>query len=233
MEGLSDFKDEQIGKLKSVYKSLSPFKQLNMTDLEEIVARFIATIGREISILKLLSPVKSYSNYTYVHSINVAVLSIFQAESLGVKGKSLHDMGMAALLHDVGKLFIGKDILEKQGKLDEKEFAEITNHPSYGAAYLVNIDGILRLAPIVAFEHHRKYDGSGYPRLGMKEKKQHICSQIVAISDFFDALRSWRPYRKSMEIDETLALMKKNAGTDFNPFLVNNFVRAFLTATSK
>ena len=232
IDRLSNFKEEQVEKLKEVYHQASPFKQLKMSDLEEIVARFVATVSKEISILKLLSPVKSYSNYTYVHSINVAVLSIFQAESLGLKGKLLHDIGLAALLHDVGKLFVAKEVLEKNGPLDKKEFEEIMNHPSHGAAYLARINGIIRIAPIVAFEHHRRYDGTGYPTVSMNEKKQHLFSQIVAVSDFFDALRSWRPYRKSLDINEVLALMKKNAGTDFNPLLVDNFTRAFLMATA-
>ena len=233
MDNVSSFPEEQVEKLKEIYHTVSPFKKLRITDLEAIVARFVATISREISVLKLLSPVKSYSNYTYVHSINVAVLSIFQAESLGLKGKLLHDIGLSAVLHDVGKLFISKEILEKKGKLDEKEFAEITKHPSSGAGYLANIDGIIRMAPIVAFEHHRRFDGTGYPTLTMNGKNQHIASQIVAISDFFDALRSWRPYRKSLDTREVLVLMKKNAGTDFNPMLVDNFVQAFLTALAQ
>ena len=232
LEGVSDFREEQIEKLKVAFHSISPFKQLTMTDLEEIVARFVATISKEMSILKLLSPVKSYSNYTYVHSINVAVLSIFQAESLGIRGKLLHDIGLAALLHDVGKLFISRDILDKKGSLDDKEFAEITKHPSFGAAYLAKIENITRIAPIVAFEHHRKFSGAGYPKLRLQDKHPHIASQIVSISDFFDALRSWRPYRKSLETKEVFVLMKKNAGTDYNPFLVDNFTRAFLTATA-
>ncbi len=233
IENVTDFREEQIEKLKVAFHSISPFKQLTMSDLEEIVARFVATISKEMSILKLLSPVKSYSNYTYVHSINVAVLSIFQAESLGIRGKLLHDIGLSALLHDVGKLFISKDILEKKGSLDEKEFTEITKHPAFGSAYLAKIENITRIAPVVAFEHHRKFNGTGYPRLSLQEKHPHIASQIVSISDFFDALRSWRPYRKSLETKEVLVLMKKNSGTDFNPLLVDNFTRAFLNATAK
>jgi HD-GYP domain-containing protein (c-di-GMP phosphodiesterase class II) len=204
-----------------------------MNELENMVARFVATIGREIGILKLLSPVKSYSNYTYVHSINVSILSIFQAESLGMSGKMLHDIGLAALLHDVGKLFIPPEILEKKGTLDESEFTAMSNHPAYGTAYLARINGLARIAPIVAFEHHRKYDGTGYPKLKMGAKQQHPGSQIVAIADVFDALRSWRPYRKSLEMDAVLAIMKKGAGTDFNPFLVDNFISAFMKATRK
>ena len=232
-EDLNRFKAEQIERLKAVYQNITPFKQLQLSELEDIVTRFVATLSREISVLKLLSPVKAYNNYTYVHSINVSILTLFQAESLGLKGRILHDMGLAALLHDVGKLFIGKDILEKNGPLDEQEFAAMTNHPAYGTAYLARIEGIARIVPIVAFEHHRKYDGTGYPKLKMGAKQQHPGSQIVAIADVFDALRSWRPYRKSLEMDAVLAIMKKGAGTDFNPFLVDNFISTFMKATQK
>jgi HD-GYP domain-containing protein (c-di-GMP phosphodiesterase class II) len=204
-----------------------------MSEIEDMVGRFVATIGREMGILKLLSPVKSYSNYTYVHSINVSILSIFQAETLDMSGKLVHDIGLAALLHDMGKLFIPQNILEKKGALDEGEFAAMGNHPALGAAYLARVSGIARLAPIVAFEHHRKYDGTGYPKLKMGEKKQHPGSQMVAIADVFDALRSWRPYRKSLEMEAVLAIMKNGAGTDFNPFLVDNFISAFMKATKK
>jgi HD-GYP domain-containing protein (c-di-GMP phosphodiesterase class II) len=232
-QDLNRFKAEQIERLKAVYQNITPLKQIKLTELEDIVSRFVSTLGREISVLKLLSPVKSYSNYTYVHSINVSILSIFMAESLGLRGKLLHDIGLAALLHDVGKLFIEKDILEKNGPLDEQEFAAMTNHPAYGTAYLARIEGIASIVPIVSFEHHRKFDGTGYPKLKMGEKKQHPGSQIVAIADVFDALRSFRPYRKSLTKDEVLAIMKKGAGTDFNPFLVDNFISAFMKATKK
>jgi len=232
-EDLDSFKAEQIERLKVIYENIAPFKQLPMNELEEIVARFVATLSREISVLKLLTPIKSYSNYTYVHSINVAILSIFQAESLGLEGKLLHDIGLAALLHDVGKLFIDKDILEKQGPLDEQEFAAMTRHPAYGAAYLARIEGIARIVPIVAFEHHQKYDGTGYPKRKTGGSKQHTGSQMVAVSDVFDALRSWRPYRKSLEMDEVLMLMQKGIGADFNRHLVENFINAFQKAVRK
>jgi HD-GYP domain-containing protein (c-di-GMP phosphodiesterase class II) len=229
---LQAYTSEQIEKLKKMYDNVSPFKRLEISGLEEIVVGFILTFKKESNILKLLSPVKSYSEYTYTHATNVAVLSMFQAEILGIKGQLLHDIGIAALLHDVGKLFISKDVLNKQGKLDNEEFAEMSRHPLYGARYLAKIDGLTRLASIAAFEHHRKYNGAGYPGLSVNNGSQHICSQIIAISDFFDALRSWRPYRPSWDTNRILAVMRKGIGTEFNAHLANNFTRMILTATS-
>lgn len=86
------------------------------------------------------------------------------------------------------------------------------------------------LAPIMAFEHHRKYDGTGYPEIRINGNRQHIFSQIIAIADCFDALRSKRPYRGSVEIEEIIVLLRKGAGKDFNPFLLDNFFSSLKTA---
>ncbi len=215
---------ENIEKVKDIFHLASPFKMLNIAGIDEVVAHFIASIKREANILKYLNPVKMFSEYTYTHATNVAMISVFQAESIGMESELLREIGVAALLHDTGKMYISNEILEKKDKLDEKEFAEIKKHPFHGARYLAKIDDVPRLASIVAFEHHIKYDQSGYPALRANGRKQHICSQIIAIADFFDALRSQRPYRESMNIKNILALMKKGAGKDFNPVLVDNFI---------
>jgi HD-GYP domain-containing protein (c-di-GMP phosphodiesterase class II) len=221
---------DQVDRVTEVFHSASPFKKINIVGLEEVVVHFITTFKEESSILKYLSPVKSFSEYTYTHATNVAVLSVFQAESLGIQGELLHEIGIAALLHDAGKLFISRDVLEKPGTLDDNEFNEIKKHPLYGAAYLSKMTDVPHFASIIAFEHHRKFDGSGYPGLMISNDRQHICSQIVALADFFDALRSRRPYRESMEIKDIFVIMQKGSGTDFNPFLVDNFFKIMKSA---
>lgn len=213
----------QIDKVKEIFHDISPYRMLNTAGLEDIVISFFLTFKREANILKLISPVKSYSEYTYTHATNVSILSMFQAESLGIKDDLLHNIGIAALLHDVGKLFIPNEILEKEGALDETEWEEIQRHTLYGARYLAKIEGLPRIATIVALEHHLKYDGKGYPQFKVDLKNQHFISQLVAVSDFFDALRSRRPYKKDWELKEILSIMKKNAGREFNPFLVDHF----------
>lgn len=233
MEDLSGFTSGQVEMVKDVYHGITPFKRLNIAGLEEIVVNFIITFRREGNILRLISPVKSFSEYTYTHATNVAVLSMFQAETLGVRDDLLRDIGISALLHDVGKLFISNEVLEKKDALNEKEWDEIRMHPAYGAKYLAKIDGLARLAPIVAIEHHRRFDGKGYPKYALNDKKQHMCSQTVAISDFFDALRSRRPYRRSLEVKDVLSLMKRDAGGAFNPVLVDNFIRSMHKALSE
>lgn len=232
-EETSYLRKEDIEKVQDIFHAISPFKKLNVAGLEEIVVQFIVTLRNEAHILKLLSPVRIFSEFTYTHASNVAILSIFQSDCLGIQDKLLHEIGVAALLHDTGKLFIPKEILDKNGKLDGKEFAEIKKHPLYGARYLAKMDNLTRLAPLIAFEHHMRCDGSGYPEIHTTGRRQHILSQIIAISDFFDALRSHRPYRESLNTEEVIAMMRKGRGKDFNPFLLDNFIRSIHMALSR
>ncbi len=232
-DGLAAFRKEQVNKVRESFSTFSPFRKLHSSGLEEVVTNFIITFRREANILNLISPVRTYSEYTYTHATNVAVLSMFQAETLGADDNLLHDIGIAALLHDVGKLFISQEILEKKGTLVDEEWDEIRKHTLYGARYLATVDGLPRLAPIVALEHHLRYDGKGYPDLKREKKAQHLVSQIVAISDFFDALRSRRPYKRDWSIRDILVLLREGAGNEFNPDLVENFSRTVVTALKR
>ncbi|OGW33260.1 MAG: hypothetical protein A2X59_00555 [Nitrospirae bacterium GWC2_42_7] len=218
--------EENREKVKEAYQGVSRFKKLDMVGLEDVVMSFILTIKQEYNFLEVIKPVKSYSEYIYAHNVNVAVLAIFQAESLGLKNDVLHDVGMAGLLHDVGKMFTSKELLEKGTKLDSREWEEMKKHPFYGAKYLASLPDIPRSALIAAYEHHMKFDGSGYPETKRKSRKQHIISQIIAVADYFDALRTDKPYRKSFDITTILKMMKESAGRDLNPFLVENFSAA-------
>jgi HD-GYP domain-containing protein (c-di-GMP phosphodiesterase class II) len=228
---LSEFTSEQIEKVKEEYSRISPFKMLHLAGFEELIVQFVLMLKKEINILKLLRPVQSYSGYDETHATNVSVLTIFQAQSIGIREEFHGDIGLAALLHDVGKLFIPREILMKDSPLKEKEIMEL--HPLYGAQYLAKIEGLTRLAPIVAFEHHLRYDGSGYPKLKGINIKQHICSQMTAISDTFDTLRNTGFYRKALDLKDVLITMKTKDSGLFHPFLIDNFIRSMHLALSK
>jgi HD-GYP domain-containing protein (c-di-GMP phosphodiesterase class II) len=225
---ISSVMDEDIEKLREVHEGLSKFKSLDMVGLEDIVASFIATFRQEANALSIISPLKSYDDYTFTHTANVSVLSIFQAQSVGIQGEMLHEVGLAGLLHDVGKQFVPLEILNKPGKLDDGEWEYMRNHTVLGAKYLSSLNDSPKLAIIAAFEHHMKFDGSGYPATQRRDKNQHLISQIIAISDFFDALRTERPYRKAMPIEKIVSIMQEGSGSDFNPVLVKNFVRTLV-----
>lgn len=220
--------DEEIEKLKEVGEGFAQFGTMDMVGLEDIVANFITTFRQEANALKIISPLKSYDEYTFTHTANVSVLSIFQAQSIGIQGEMLHEVGLAGLLHDAGKQFVPIEVLNKPGKLDAGEWDLMQNHTVYGARYLSSLPDSPKLAIIAAFEHHMKFDGSGYPTPVRRDKRQHLISQIIAISDFFDALRTERPYRKAMPVEKVVSIMQEGSGTDFNPVLVKNFVRTLV-----
>jgi HD-GYP domain-containing protein (c-di-GMP phosphodiesterase class II) len=222
----SGFLSEQTELIKEIFHNISSAQQIRIPRLNQVMGQFVSAFRRKRNVLNLLSHAKSREEYTYIHATNVSVLSIFQMKTLGVKDSLfLRDIGIAGLLHDVGKLFISEETLSKKVALEEKEWATIKLHPLHGARFLSTIKGIPRIAPIVAFEHHLKYNGRGYPELQVCQEKQHISSQVVAISDCFDALRSTRPYRKGLEIKEIISIMERDSDHGFNPFLLENFMR--------
>jgi len=169
-----------------------------------------------------LADLKSYDEYTYVHAINLAILTMAQAESYGFPREAVHAFGIGALLHDVGKTQVRLDVLNKQGQLTPEEFEEMKKHPVLGAAVLLQYPEIPPIAAIVTYEHHLKYDGSGYPP--MKQKRMpHIASRFTAISDHFDAMRSNRPYRAALPPEKIFEVMQENRGTALDPNLLDHF----------
>lgn len=170
-----------------------------------------------------LADLKAFDEYTYVHAINLAILTMAQAESMNFPKDVVHAFGIGALLHDVGKTQVPLHILNKQGQLTPEEFDEIKKHPVRGAFILLQYPEIPRLATIIAYEHHLKYDGTGYPLITQK-RTPHISSRIAAISDQFDALRSNRSYRDALPPEKILEIMNESRGTGLDPVLLDHFM---------
>jgi HD-GYP domain-containing protein (c-di-GMP phosphodiesterase class II) len=144
--------------------------------------------------------------------------------ALGIEGQLLNDIGVAAMLHDIGKLFIPEEILTKKDKLTNAEFDAMKEHPVKGARYLLETSGVPRLAVIAAYEHHMKFNLAGYPTVS-PSWQQNLCSHMTMISDFFDALRTRRSYREPMPLAVISSMMHDMTGTDLHPALTRNFLR--------
>jgi len=199
-------------------------KQRNLVAFDlarEIVENVLNGIILEDHAVPLVARIKAHDEYSYTHILNVSTLSLAMGRLLGLDHDQLRVLGQAALLHDTGKLMVPSEILQKQGDLTAEEFGEIRMHPVRGAAVLMKIRGVPDLVPIVAFEHHIRTDGSGYPsRPG--GRRPHLASRLVAIADVFDALRTNRAYRTEFSKEETLRRM---AGMPLDPELFNVFAR--------
>jgi len=170
-----------------------------------------------------LTGLKSYDEYTFYHSANVALLSLALGSSITHDYRFLSSLGTGALLHDVGKLTIDTEILNKPGALDAEEWALVRQHPVRGAEHVVSIPGLDRSAIVIILEHHMRYDGTGYPHAPIA-REQHLASRIVAIADAFDAMTSRRSYSSARVQDEAMAILVQSAGTALDPVLTRLFL---------
>jgi putative nucleotidyltransferase with HDIG domain len=175
-------------------------------------------------VLMLLRHFISNDKYTENHSYRVSVYAARIAARLDLSPARIEDVRAAALLHDIGKLEISRDLLYKAARLTKEEFEEIQQHVDRGVEVLESVGGSLRRVLPIVLSHHDKFDGSGYHPLRGAEIP--IEARIIAVADVYDALTSDRPYRKAMSPYDAKEILKKGAGTDFDPHVVEAFVAA-------
>jgi putative nucleotidyltransferase with HDIG domain len=174
--------------------------------------------------LVALTAMRNYDNYTFTHMVNVSILTMGQARALGIEGRLLREFGLSALMHDIGKVKTPKEILNKPDKLTDDEFTIMRRHVVDGAEILRRTPEMPILAPVVAFEHHLRIDGSGYP-FGVTRDGLNLGTMLCGISDVYDAMRSQRSYQQAFPTDRILAVLKRNDGTQFDQHLVRRFVQ--------
>ncbi len=175
------------------------------------------------TILILVDALEARDKYTAGHSKRVAEMSKLIAESLGIKGEELEYIEKAALLHDIGKIAIPDEILNKNGKLTEKEYELIKEHPVKSAEIIRFLPDRDKIYDII-LHHHERWDGKGYPS-GLKGNEIPLGSRIIAVADSFDAMLSTRPYRENLSIDESLKEIIKESGKQFDPEVVDAFLK--------
>jgi putative nucleotidyltransferase with HDIG domain len=174
--------------------------------------------------LVALTAMRNYDNYTFTHMVNVSILTMGQARALGIEGRLLREFGLSALMHDIGKVRTPKEILNKPGKLTDEEFVIMRRHTVDGAEILRRTPEMPILAPVVAFEHHLRMDGTGYP-FEARRSTLNLATTLCGIADVYDAMRSQRSYQQAFPTDRILAVLQKNDGTQFDRHLVRRFVQ--------
>ena len=153
-----------------------------------------------------LDELKVSDEYTFKHSVDVAAGSIILAKYLGLGADNIRDIGTAGVLHDIGKIMIPNEILNKNGKLTDKEFAVIKNHPVYGYQMLSKNQSIAEPIRRAVLYHHEKFCGGGYPS-GLKGNEIPLYARVLSVIDVFDALVTERPYHKAYSVADTLEVM--------------------------
>lgn len=224
---IDNIKNEAIQSLKNIFVS-SPTTnsstyqdELNFlsSSLLKIVDEIISTKDIIVNMLDL----KIYDDYTYFHSINVAILALIIGNALKLQKTMLIQLGMAAMLHDIGKKFTPIEILSKPGSLTVSEFDTIKEHPSNGYHFIKKYFPTISATTYVGIlQHHEKYDGSGYPS-GISGEKITIFGRILAVCDVYDALVSDRPYHKANLPSDALEFIQGGSGTMFDPNIVLAF----------
>ncbi|MGE0593072.1 MAG: HD-GYP domain-containing protein [Vicinamibacterales bacterium] len=216
--------------LPAIWNRIGEERVLDVDSLEQVLEPLAGlTEAREQAMIPLAS-LRTHDEYTATHITNVAVLSMALAEAVGLPASTVRDLGVAALLHDIGKLRVDPSILNNPGRLDAAALAIIRRHPEDGARMLMETPGVPRLAIIVAFEHHIHVSGGGYPSVPAGWRV-NLASSITHVCDVYDALRTNRPYRAGLEHSAILDTMQKDRGTVFAPGLLDAFFERVVPRT--
>jgi len=201
----------------------------------EAIRRSHAVIAPTVSLIlqgeaatRNLIALTSHDYYTYTHSVNVCIFSVALAEKIfqGEGRKKLERLGSGFLLHDIGKREIPADIINKDGPLSQEEWKIMRRHPYLGHQILDKTGNLTEEAAIIAYQHHERYDGSGYPKR-LKGEEIHIYAKICCIADTFDALTTKRSYRKPNSSFEALQIMQNEMLGNFDRIFFNSFVGLF------
>jgi putative nucleotidyltransferase with HDIG domain len=215
---------EEIDTVGWVQEELKEGRRLQMLEAEGIVRSLSVAMHADQAFLIPLVRLKEFDQYTVTHTLNVSVLTMALTEFLGLGPREVRAFGIAGLLHDLGKVRIPVDILNKPGKLSDREREVMNSHTVEGARLILEAEEELDMAAVVAYEHHIRIDGSGYPALRYKRACHHA-SDLVHVCDVFDALRTHRPYRAAMSAERAVSIIEEGAGTEFDADIAHAFVK--------
>jgi putative nucleotidyltransferase with HDIG domain len=215
---------QAVSVAETVWESAKQEGQPDPTAARTMIDGLAQAVSQNRTALLALATLKDYDNYTFTHMVNVSILTMGQARALGIDGSLLREFGLAALMHDIGKVKTPLEVLNKPGRLTDEEFVVMRRHVVDGAEILRATPDIPTLAPTVAFEHHLRLDGTGYP-FGVQRSALNLGTMLCSIADVFDAMRSQRKYQAAQPTDRILEVLKHEDGAQFDRHLVRRFVQ--------
>ncbi len=209
--------------VREIWEGVPRGKKIPVTAVRALVDKILEDLLERRCLICKLADIRALDDYTFTHSVNVCVMSLGIGLAKGFSRAALLDLGTGALLHDLGKVAIPPEILKKPGPLDPQEMAIVRTHPVHGYRLLAAEPEIPEKAALIAYEHHERFNGQGYPR-GLKGDEVSQFAQLVAVIDVYDALTSDRVYRSKVLPYEAVEILIASSTTEFNP----RYVRAFL-----
>lgn len=213
---------------KKLFDSFQETGIVPVNELQEQVIPAVQEVVNHPNIFELFEAVKAQGEYTYQHNIGVGVLSTLIGKWLEFSEEELKALTLAGTLHDIGKLRIPPELLNKPGKLTEEEFELVKKHAVYGYEILKKTQGISYRTALVALQHHEREDGGGYP-LGLESDNIDLFSKIVAVADIFHAMTSKRPYHDALPFYEVVREMKEGFFGKLDPKIVSVFLDNIIT----
>ncbi|EOD00857.1 HD-GYP domain-containing protein [Caldisalinibacter kiritimatiensis] len=214
---------ESLILVKNIMDDLRFSEDIPIDEVKSKVSEIIEQLMENDEILINLSEIRSIDDYTFGHSVNVCVLSLITGISMGYTKNELLDLGIGAMLHDIGKVKVPSKILNKPSKLTQDEYEEIKNHTIYGYKLLSKVEGISELSRKIVLSHHERVDGKGYP-YGLKNEDIHPFSKIVSVADVYDALTTDRVYKRRIKVHEAVEYMISMSDHQFDYNIVKKFL---------
>ncbi|GAB0171191.1 HD-GYP domain-containing protein [Lysinibacillus sp. CTST325] len=229
----TDIRNKAISTIKDSFQSINGLSPVNASyvldqqskAIVSIVDELLLAVRGNVEILTILTDAYLFDEYLYQHSFQVTLYSIAIARELGYSAEDLRLIGIGALLHDIGKLMVPKEILTKPERLTCEEFESMKQHTRYGFDLLRNLHSISLIVAHCAFQHHERIDGSGYPR-GLVDFEIHPFAKIIGVADVFDAVTTSRVYREKMLPSQGLAILEAGAGTIYDARIVKALKRS-------
>lgn len=218
---------QAMSTVQELVVNVSQEREINLAKTRRVVQALIDHVSRDESSLLELASIRDYDDYTYAHSTNVCVYALTLGARLGLDRARLSQLGFSALFHDIGKVKLPKDLIQKPDAYNENDWIQMQRHPLLGAKTILarlRLDEHTARATRGAFEHHINNDFTGYPTLRYKQRPPDLFSKIISIVDTFDALSSGRVYlRKAIAPDEVIRKMRHQMAVKFDPFLLKIF----------
>lgn len=215
---------EAVSLLREVDRLMRGGRGASPQKVKGVVRSLVDNVVSNRYAMLQLTGLKNYDEYTFYHSANVAILSLALGSMVTTDYRFLSSLGTGALLHDIGKLSVDLDIINKPGTLSPDEWDSMRAHPIQGAQTVSRLPGMDKSSIVMVLEHHMRVDGSGYPER-TSSRPQHLASRIVAVADAYDAMTSRRSYSAARVQDEAMSLLAKSAGGSLDPVLVRLFIK--------
>jgi len=196
---------------------------INVRSVKDVVNNLIDELLSNAHVSVNLTDIRSFDDYTFAHSVNVCVLALMTGITMSYNSTQLKELAMGALLHDIGKTLLNKDILNKPNDLTREEYTDVKRHAEMGFQILRKYVDISLLSAHVAFQHHERWNGKGYPR-GISGTNIHEYGRIVAVADVYDALLADRPYRAAYTSSQAATILKRWSGSYLDPACINALI---------